>query len=152
MRDSKVIQQDGDIPEEQILEMLGYKANLWLSLREYLADFYPDCAPVSCIEGKNKDYVIRYRKSGRTLVTLYPARSSVVVLVVLGKKEVAKTEALVDKLSKKVRKLFQETAQLHDGRWLWISPTSKSDIESIKLLLSTKRRPKRLIEEKHAEQ
>ena len=94
------------------------------------------------VEGKNKEYVIRHRKSGRTLVTLYPARSSLVVLVVLGKKEVAKTEALMDKLSTKVRKLFQETDQLHDGRWLWIKPSSKTDVESIKLLLSTKRRPK----------
>ena len=142
MRNSKDIQQDGDIPEEQILEFLGSKANLWLSLREYLANFYPDCAPVFGVEGKNKNYVIRYRKSGRTLVTLYPARSSLVVLVVLGKKEVAKTEALLDKLSKKVQTLFQETDQLHDGRWLWIKPSSKADVESIKLLLRTKRRPK----------
>ena len=142
MRSNEGIQQNGDIPEEQILELLGMKAGLWLSLREYLADYYPDCVPVFGIEGKNKEYVIRYRKSGRTLVTLYSARSSLVVLVVLGKEEVAKTEALVDKLSTKVRKLFQETDQLHDGRWLWIRPSSKTDVESIKLLLSTKRRPK----------
>jgi len=142
MRSNEIIQEDGDIPEKQILGLLGREAGLWLSLREYIANYYPDCVPVFGIEGRNKEYVIRYRKSGRTLVTLYPARSSLVVLVVLGKKEVAKTEALVNKLSVKVRKLFQETDQLHDGRWLWIRPSSKTDVESIKLLLSIKRRPK----------
>ena len=44
--------------------------------------------------------------------------------------------------SGRVRELFQETDQLHDGRWLWIRPTSKKDVESIELLLSTKRRPR----------
>jgi hypothetical protein len=78
----------------------------------------------------------------RSIVTLYPASDSLVVLVVLGQKEVAKTEAVVDKLSPNVQKLFQETDQLHDGRWLWIRPSSKPDVESIMLLLGTKRRPK----------
>ena len=141
MCSNDVIQQASDIPEGQILELLGKKAALWLSLREYLAHCYPGCVPVFGMEGKNKEYVIRYRKSGRTLVTLYPASSSLVVLIVLGKKEVVKTETLLDKLSTKVRKLFQETDQLHDGRWLWIKPSSRTDLESIKLLLSTKRRP-----------
>ena len=137
---------EDQIPEDQILELLGEKANLWLSLRENLANYYPDCIPLFGVEGKNKEFVIRYRKSGRTLVTLYPAGNSLVVLVVLGQKEVAKTEALVDKLSTTVRELFQETDQLHDGRWLWIRPSSKTDVESIMLLLSTKRRPKVLSE------
>ncbi len=63
-------------------------------------------------------------------------------MVVLGKKEVVKAEAVFDKLSVGVRKLFRETDQLHDGRWLWIRPSSKTDIESIKILLNAKRRPK----------
>ena len=146
MFSNEVVQWHNHIPEDQILELLGERADLWLSLRENLAKYYPDCIPLFGIEGKNKEFVIRYRKSSRTLVTLYPADDSLVVLVVLGKKEVAKTEALVDKLSTKVRKLFQETDQLHDGRWLWIRPSSKTDVESIMLLLSTKRRPKVLPE------
>ena len=64
------------------------------------------------------------------------------VLVVLGKKEVAKVKALMGELNPKIRRLFQETEQLHDGRWLWIPLTSQSDMETIKLLLGTKRRPK----------
>ena len=121
---------------------LGKQASIWATIRKYLADYYSDCEPVFSIEGKNKNYVFRYRKSGKTLVTLYPEKASLVVLVVLGKNEVLKAESLLCKLSTKIKKLFLETSQLHDGRWLWIRPKSKSDVESIKALLSVKRRPK----------
>ena len=52
---------------------------------------------------KRRVYVLAksYRKSGKTLVTLYPASKSLTVLVVLGKKEVAKVEQFENKLAKK---------------------------------------------------
>jgi len=142
MTDNKKDRQDRTIPEDEIRELLGRKAGLWLSLRDYLTDSYPDCLPVFGREGKDKKMVIRYRQSGRTLVTLYPDENSLGVLVVLGRKEVAKTEALTDELNAGIRELFMKTEQLHDGRWLWLKPSSQSDLDSIKLLLSTKRRPK----------
>ena len=134
--------QNFELTEKQMLELLGKKARLWSSLRKYLANYYPECVPVFTIEGKDKDYTIRYRKSGKTLVTLYPVEEALTVLVVLGKKEVAKVEQFENKLSKKIRELFRNTSQLHDGRWLWIRPSSNKDIESIKMLLTAKRRAK----------
>ena len=142
MNQNHISNQNCEPTEKQILEMLGSKARFWSSLREYLASNYPQCIPVFTIEGKDADYTIRYRKSGKTLVTLYPAKKSLTVLVVLGKKEVIKVEACQSKLSKKIRDLFNNTNQLHDGRWLWIKPSTKKDIESIKMLLTAKRLPK----------
>ena len=127
---------------KQMLRLLGKKGTVWSSLRDYLADYYPQCVPVFSAEGKGEEHTVRYRKSGKTLVTLELAAESLIVVVILGKKEVAKTEPFEKKLNKKVRDLFRNTDQLHDGRWLWIRPSSKADIESIKLLLSVKRRPK----------
>ena len=139
----RMVSKERKPTERQMLRLLGKKATLWSGLREYLANHYPECIPVFTLEGKNKEYTIRYRKSGKTLVTLYPASKSLTVLVVLGKKEVAKVEACESKLSKKIRDLFRNTNQLHDGRWLWIRPSSKADLESIKILLNAKRRAKR---------
>ena len=130
------------VPEKQIQALLGQRADVWHSIRKYLTDYYHDCEPIFAVEGKNRDYVIRYRKGGKTLVTLCPEKNALVVLVVLGKLEVLKAEALVEKLNPKTRKLLLGTDQLHDGRWLWIKPSTKADVESIKLLLSTKRQPK----------
>ena len=130
------------VPEKQIQALLGKRAEVWRSMRTYLKEYYPGCEPIYALEGRNKEDAIRYRKSGRTLVTLYPRQNDMVVLVVLGKKEVVKADALAPKLNSKIRKLLMETEQLHDGRWLWIRASTQSDVESIKLLLSTKRRPK----------
>ena len=128
--------------EKDVVRHLGAKAAvLWSSLREYLSVHY-EHIPELDFGGRNYGWSIRYRKSGKTLVTLYPERNAFTALVVLGKKEVGKTEGFQDKLSIRVRKLLQETDQLHDGRWLWIRPSSKADVQSIKLLLSAKRQPK----------
>ncbi len=127
--------------EAEMLKCVGKRAFLWSDLREYLASGY-DHVPELDFGGKKYGWSVRYRKSGKTLVTLFPECGGYTALVVLGKKEIVKAEAVLDKLSMKVRKLFRETNQLHDGRWLWLRPTSKADLESIKILLNAKRRAK----------
>jgi len=138
----RMLNREIEPTEKDVVRHLGAKAAvLWSSLREYLSVHY-EHIPELDFGGRNYGWSIRYRKSGKTLVTLYPERNAFTALVVLGKKEVGKTEGFQDKLSIRVRKMLQETDQLHDGRWLWIRPSSKADVESIKLLLSAKRQPK----------
>jgi hypothetical protein len=129
--------------EKQYLELLGKKGSLWSELREYLTHYYPQCQPIFTVEGKDASYTIRYRKSGKTLVTLYPAEKDLAVLVVLGKKEIAKVEEFEEKLSKRIQEIFRNSKQYHDGRWLWIKPVTRKDLESIKMLLQVKRRPQK---------
>jgi len=137
-----MLNKDTKPTEEEMTKHIGAKTKaLWSSLREYLSVHY-DHVPELDFGGKNYGWSIRYRKSGKTLVTLFPEYGAFTALVVLGKKEVGKTEGLLDRLSIRVRKLFQGADQRHDGRWLWIRPSSKADVESIKLLLGAKRRPK----------
>jgi hypothetical protein len=125
--------------EKMMLTVIGMKATLWSEFRTYLADHY-DHEPVLSVGKKEYDWTIRYRKSGKTLVTLSPEKNGFCVLVVLGKKEVA--EAKNVDLNPYVKKIFETAKQYHDGRWLWIRPKNKKDIESIKTLLRVKKRPK----------
>lgn len=127
--------------DRSILEALGKSTLLWTELRAYLKSAY-DIPPELDFGGKKYGWSIRYRKSGKTLVTLFPEHASFTVLVVLGKKEVAAIQAGGESLSRNVQDCFDGATQRHDGRWLWIRPTCKSDIESIKVLLATKRRPR----------
>ena len=136
-----MLERECEPTEDQMLKWIGRRASLWSDLRDYLASGYDHVAELD-FGGKKYGWSIRYRKSGKTLVTLFPECGGFTALVVLGKKEVVKAEALLDKLSMGVRKLFGETNQLHDGRWLWLRATSKADIESIKTLLNAKRRAK----------
>ena len=127
--------------EKEMLEWVGKRVPLWSDLTEYLASHY-DHVPQLDFCGKKYGWALGYRKSSKTLVTLLPEQDGFTALVILGKKEVAKTEPVFEKLSKKVQNIFHQTKQLHDGRWLWIRPSTRKDIESIKMLLNVKRRPK----------
>jgi hypothetical protein len=126
--------------ERTILKLIGTKAPLWRDIRKYLASHY-EHEPVMSIGKKEHDWTIRYRKSGKTLVTLCPEENQFCILVVLGKNEVAKAKDI--KLNSFVKNIFETAKQYHDGRWLWIRPKSKDDIESVKILLTVKRKPKK---------
>jgi hypothetical protein len=39
--------------------------------------------------------------------------------------------------------ILRSTEQLHDGRWLWIRIMAINDVDDVKKLLQTKRKPKR---------
>ncbi|MBU7013453.1 MAG: DUF3788 domain-containing protein [Theionarchaea archaeon] len=141
MRFERMLDQDQEPTREDMLRAVGENAGLWQDLLEYLETHYDHVSDLD-FGGKKYGWAMRYRKSGKTLVTLFPEKGAFTALVVLGRKEVEKAQALLDDLSPDVRALLENTQQLHDGRWLWIRPGCQADIESIKALLSTKRKPR----------
>ncbi|KAA3646720.1 MAG: DUF3788 domain-containing protein [Chloroflexi bacterium] len=125
--------------EEQIVKTIGENAPLWLDMRTFIEAHY-DFVPEVVFFTKKYGWTIRYRKSGKTLVYLFPEAGAFSILLVLGRKEAEKAEEIKSQLNSKVRSVFENTEQLHDGRWLWIRVLSKSDVESVKLLLQSKRK------------
>lgn len=61
---------------------------------------------------------VRFHKSGRTLLRLYPKRGRFTVLVVVGRKEKARVEALLPAFSEEMRTLYQSTQEGMGQRWL----------------------------------
>lgn len=122
-----------------VMKGLGGAKGLWLELVDGIAARY-DHEPVVVREGKDKSWTIRYRRGGKTLVTLYPREGEFTVLVVLGKEEVEKAARAT--LNETVKGVFAGARQYHDGRWLWLKPKTKGDVDSIFKLLAVKRRPK----------
>jgi hypothetical protein len=90
---------------------------------------------------KKRGWTIRYRKSGKTLGYFFPEDNAFSVLLVLGDKESEKVDSIKNRLEARIKSVFENTEQLHDGRWLWIRVLTKSDVESVKLLLQAKRKP-----------
>jgi hypothetical protein len=123
-----------------MLKLIGQKAPLWKELRTYLSEHY-DHEPITSTGKKEYDWTIRYRKSGKTLVTLMPEKDNFCILVVLGKEEIKKAKDI--ELNAFIKNIFETAKQFHDGRWLWIRPHSSGDIESVKALLAVKKKPKR---------
>ena len=125
------------VPE--VLDALGPKQPLWDELAQFIADNYPIPGEWN-FGGKNYGWNLWYRKSGKTLVTLYPQKGYFVAQIVLGKDQVE--QALTLKLGKNVGTVLAETPQLHDGRWLFIKVKTKQDVTDIQQLLQVKRRPR----------
>ena len=128
--------------DREILATIGRRAELWATLRDYLAREYDRHIPELLFGGRKYGWCYRYRRGGRTLVTLYPEHDGFTVLVVLGKQEVEAASQVLSEQSARARTAFSEARQLPDGRWLWIRPVFRKDIESIATFLALKRRTK----------
>ncbi|MBN2015349.1 DUF3788 domain-containing protein [Candidatus Dojkabacteria bacterium] len=124
----------------KINEVLGKSKSLWKCLKKFVEDSYRVEGEYKYY-GKNSGWVIRYKKSGRSLLTFNPLESRFEILVVLGKKETV--EARKEKFGANITNIFKKAKQYHDGKWLFITVSSKKDIEDIKKLLIIKRKPKK---------
>ena len=110
----------------------------WQSLVDFIAVQY-QIPPDLNFGGKNYGWNLWYRKSGKTLVSLFPQQDGFVAQVILGKDQVEKALAL--DLGENVGCVLRETPQLHDGRWLFILVKTARDVQDVEQLLQLKRRP-----------
>ena len=127
--------------EADILKTVG-KKKVWLGLKQYLEQNY-DFVPELVFYGAKYGWTIRYRKSGKTLCSLFPEKGAFTVLLVLGKQEAQKALSMLGEFSTRVRKLVNGAEQRRDGRWLWIRVVTSVDADDVKELLKVKRKPKR---------
>ncbi len=128
--------------EKEISCYLGGKAGeAWTDIASFLRTYY-DFSPELDYGGTKYGWSIRYRRSGKSLCTLYPEKGAFTVLIVLGKKEVEQFEEHINEFSKEFVESFRSASQFHDGRWLWIRALDKSDTEDIRHLLVIKKKPK----------
>jgi hypothetical protein len=127
--------------EAEMMRFLGKQgSNMWKTLTKYLCENY-EFEPVR--ETDELESTIRYRRSGKTLITFYPKKDELTVLIIFGKKEVEKFVNSKDEFSQEIVELFENTKQYHDGRWLHIKVPPFTNFEDIKNLLHIKRRPKK---------
>ena len=67
-------------------------------------------------------------------------------MVILGKDERAKFEAIRDTLSNAVCKQYDEAKTYHDGKWVMFEPTNTADFDDYMKLLAIKRKPNRKLQ------
>jgi hypothetical protein len=128
--------------DREISDYLGRKAGeAWADIVSFLNAHY-DFSPELDYGGTQYGWSIRYRRSGKSLCTLYPERGAFTILIVLGRKEVEQFEEHIDEFTAESVDLFKSARQFHDGRWLWIRILDESDTEDVRRLLTMKRKPK----------
>ena len=85
----------------------------------------------------------KYRRGGKTLCTFYAKEGVANLLITYGKAEREKFEVIKASVSKQLQEIYERTATLHDGKWLWIPLDYNIRIEDIIEMLKIKRRPNR---------
>lgn len=113
----------------------------WKQLQEFLDTHY-DMQKETLYYGDKYGWLVRYRKSGRTIVSLFPEINSFSFLIVYGMKENNKFLAQETEFLSSTIAVFQKTEKLHDGKWLWIRVTDSSVFKDLKRLIAIKRKPK----------
>lgn len=142
MNYQRMLDKEHEPSEREIFSYLGNNAKeAWADIISFLKTNY-DFLPELDFGGAKYGWSIRYRRSGKSLCTLYPEKGSFTILIVLGKKEVIEFREKISDFSEGFIALFNNARQFHDGRWLWIRVLEKSDAEDVKRLLIIKRKPK----------
>lgn len=127
--------------ESQIVKYIGNDIELWNNIHKYMNENY-DFKPELVFFTKKYGWTIRYRRSGKTLCYFFPEAEAFSILIVLGSKESEKAKRSLNKLNNKARAIFDNTEQLHDGRWMWMRILEKSDLDSLIIFLNAKKEPK----------
>lgn len=127
--------------ENDIIDYVGECSQHWLNITNYLAEYHSTWEPEIKYYAKNYGWTMRYRKGGKTLISLFPEKDSYSVLIILGRAEVDKANLKINDMSSEVQSTFLNTDQLHDGRWLWIRVKNEINVDSIKILINSKAKP-----------
>lgn len=93
--------------------------------------------------GKRWTYEYKYRRGGKTLCCLYAKSHCVGFMIIFGKDERTKVEAIRKTLSSAVCKKYDEAETYHDGKWVMFEPTDQSEFDDYMKLLAVKKRPNR---------
>ena len=86
---------------------------------------------------------LKYRRGGKTLCTLYAKQNAANLLIIFGKDERTKFEAIKDSFSQPLQTIYEETTTYHDGKWLWIPLDEQLVKDDVAAMLKIKRRPNR---------
>ena len=125
----------GDLPDH--MSEQGHR--LWRSLTGWLRATYGLEGEVAWTD-EEQGWVLRYRRVGRSLVTLFPtADGGLSALVVVGPALWSSVERL--DLGETTWDVFSSATPYADGRWLWLRVTDEGVVHDIQRLVSLKCAP-----------
>ncbi len=129
---------------EDIKNFIGENAALWDELGEHIKKTYkvkPQYSYSCC--SAQPGWNVKYKKSGKSLCTLYPMDGFFIALVVIGKKEEEKVNYVIenDILTPYVKELIEKTTFSAGGRWLMIEVRDKKTLNDLKHLIAIRVKP-----------
>jgi predicted RNA-binding protein with PUA-like domain len=74
---------------------------------------------------------------------VHSERNRFALLIVFGAEERTQAEAILDSLSTRTKKVYDEATTYHDGKWVLLTINSSEVVEDVMKLLEIKRKPKK---------
>ena len=124
---------------QEIYAALGPRRKAWDELNQYLAENYQVKGEL-LFGGLNYGWALRFRKSGKTLLVLFPGQKEFIANVVVGRSLLQKAQAL--KLGENARQVLGNAKRFYEGCWLYIKVSAKQDIQDVQQLVALKSKPK----------
>ena len=128
----------------QVEATLGQASRAWEKIVGHIRFFY--VMDELWTEGNptgNYHSELKFRRGGKTLVTLYIREGFFKICLVLGKIEREKFEEQRVSFCKTIQKFYDDANTYHDGKWLWFDIHDEELINDIIRLLDIKRKPNR---------
>ena len=86
---------------------------------------------------------LKFRCSGRTLITLYVREGYFTVLLIYGKAERETFEAVISDFSQVLQDLYRNSHTYHDGKWMSLDVRDSSVVPDLIRMLAIKKKPNR---------
>ena len=90
--------------------------------------------------GKNE---LKFRRAGKTVLTIYIREDHYEFLVIFGKAERENFEKQRNEFEQKVQDIYDNTTTYHDGKWMYIPVIDLETLEAVKQLVLIKKKPNR---------
>jgi hypothetical protein len=133
-------------PYSEVKAKLGQANTAWKKLTGYIRFYYE---MDECWEEGNPTHKhhsnLRFRRGGKTLITLAIREGYFIAAIVLGKEERERFEEQREKFGKAICNEYDNTEIFHDGKWMGFDVRDESLIDDIINLLPIKRKPNRKV-------
>jgi hypothetical protein len=123
---------------KEIADALSTDQALWQHLNQFILDNYRAKSEFR-FYGKNYGWAVRFRKSGKALLSMYPAANHFKAQIILAEPQAK--QALRLSIGESVKNIIRNSHSFPEGHWLFIPVKSKRDLEDVKKLLLLKAAP-----------
>ena len=131
---------------KQVEAILGEASLAWEKLAGYIRFYYVMDELWDEGNPNHKHYNnLRFRRGGKTLITLCIREGYFLACVVLGKDERDKFDEQRETFGEAARRVYDEAHTYHDGKWIAFEVRDEAPVDDIIRLVHIKRKPNRKI-------
>lgn len=117
----------------------GEAGKLWIEFNSFVQATYkskPNITYSSC--SAKPGWNVKYKKTGKSLCTLYPEKNSFIVLIVIPLGLIPLIELEIENLQLSIKELIETAKPFNNTKWLMISVNHKAVFDNVKDLLMLK--------------